>query len=246
MAEDPSGTLRAERPQPVPVRAPQYADDLGRPPGGVTGRPAARWRLMAAGAGSAVLVGAITMTIALVAAPGPWTVGYVSEAGTAGMPAAGAYRLGLILVAAGVVALGAAVAPVSRLAALLLGVAGALAGSSGAVPCSARCPLPPYEAATTADLVHSGASILGMAALAFAMVALAVAPHVRLPLRGWAVGGAVVTFPVAAAMALAMLLAGRAPLTGAVERALLAVTVCWLVGAAVLVLLRDPATTNRL
>jgi hypothetical protein len=189
---------------------------------------------MGATAGSAVLVGAITMTIALVVAPGPWTVGYVSEAGTAGMPAAGAYRLGLILVAAGVVALGAAVGPVSRLAALLLGVAGVLAGSSGAVPCSARCPLPPYEATTTADLVHSGASILGMAALAFAMVALAVAPQVRLPLRGWAVGGAVVTFPVSAAMALAMLLAGRAPLTGAVERALLAVAVCWLVGAAAL------------
>ncbi len=243
MAEDPSGTLRADR--PAPTRGPGYADELARWPAGPAGHTAPR-RRTAAGAGSAVLMGAITMTIALVAAPGPWTVGYVSEAGTAGMPAAGAYRLGLMLVAAGVAALGAAVAPVSRLAALLLGVAGVLAGSSGAVPCSARCPLPPYEAATTADLLHSGASILGMAALALAMVALAVAPHVRLALRGWAIAGAVATFPVGAAMALAMLFAGRTPLTGAVERALLAVAVCWLMGAAALTLVRGPATTDRL
>ncbi len=181
-----------------------------------------------------MLLGAVAMTISLVAAPGPWTYGYVSEAGTAGMPAATAYRAGLLLLACGVTALGAALYPVSRPAAVLLGAAGVLAGTSGAVPCSTRCPLPPYESATAGDLAHTGAGILGMAALAFAMLYLAVAPRAPLRLRHWATGGAVATFPVAAVMAAAMLLAGRSPVTSGVERVLLAVAVCWLVGAAAL------------
>jgi hypothetical protein len=190
-------------------------------------------RGVAAGAGLAVLGGALAMTVGLVAAPGSWMAGYVSEAGTAGMPAATAYRIGLLVLAVGVVALGAALRPAARLAALLLGIAGLLAGTSGAVPCSARCPLPPYEATTAADLLHSAASILGMAALAGAMLVLAVAPATRMALRIWALAGSLATFPLAAVMAFAMALAGRGPLTGAVERVLLAVAVCWLTGAAV-------------
>jgi hypothetical protein len=222
-------------------------------------RPDGLPRAAAGVAGAAVAVGAVMMTAALVAAPGPWTAGYVSEAGTAGMPAATAYRCGLVLLAVGVGVLGAAVAalpggpalpspldraaallppavraaPLARMAGLLLVLAGVLAALSGTVPCSARCPLPPYEASTAADLVHSGASILGMAALAFAMVAIAVAPGLPRPLRTWAAAGAAVTFPQAVVMAVAMLFVGRSPLTATAERIMLAVTVCWLVGAAV-------------
>jgi hypothetical protein len=112
------------------------------------------------------------MLVALVAAPGPWTQGYVSEAGTAGQPSAGPYRWGLILLAAGVALLGVAVRR-HRPAALLLAGAAVLAGTSGAVPCSERCPLPPYEPTTPADVVHAGAAILGMMLLAGAMIAVA-------------------------------------------------------------------------
>jgi hypothetical protein len=219
-AEDAQSSGRA------PSRRPDTAG--GAPP------PSPRVTLhrVAAGAGLAVLGGAVTMAIGLVAAPGPWTDGYVSEAGTAGMPAATAYRVGLLVLAAAVVALGAAVGPAIRPAAQSLVIAGLLAGTSGAVPCSARCPLPPYEATTPADLLHSAASILGMAALAFAMIALAVAPQTHRALRRWAVVGSAAMFPLATVMALAMALAGRAPLTGALERVLLAAAVCWLVGAA--------------
>ena len=69
-----------------------------------------RTRLLAAGAGFAVLAGAIVMLVALVAAPGPWLRGYVSEAGTAGQPFAGAYRWGLLVLALGVALLSAAFA----------------------------------------------------------------------------------------------------------------------------------------
>jgi hypothetical protein len=68
-------------------------------------RTAAR---LGACAGVFVLAGATTMLIAVVAAPGPWTQGYVSEAGTAGQPLAVAYRWGLSLLALGVALLGPA------------------------------------------------------------------------------------------------------------------------------------------
>jgi hypothetical protein len=181
----------------------------------------------------AILAGVLTMAASLGSAPGPWTAGYVSEAGTAGLPAAAAYRMGVLVLAAGVMALGAALARPVRAAAVLLGVAGGLAGTSGAVPCSTGCPLPPYEAATAADLVHGAAGILGRAALAVAMVTLAMSAAGVL-LRRWAAAGATVTFPLAAVMAVAMVTAGRTPLTAAVERTLLAIAACWLVGAATL------------
>ncbi|MCA2215198.1 DUF998 domain-containing protein [Jidongwangia harbinensis] len=60
------------------------------------------------GAGAFVLAGATIMLVAVVAAPGPWTQGYVSEAGTAGQPLAIAYRWGLSLLALGVALLGPA------------------------------------------------------------------------------------------------------------------------------------------
>ena len=149
-------------------------------------------RLLAGASGLAVAIGAVAMLLTLVAAPGPWTQGYVSEAGTTGRPFALAYRSGLILLTLGVALLGTAFAlqhrrrrretsagsalqmsrsvPIRRavldgrpafvrLAAVLLGAASLLAGTAGAVPCSNRCPLPPFEPTTLADVVHTAASI---------------------------------------------------------------------------------------
>lgn len=197
-------------------------------------RPVGPSRRAATGAAYAVSLGAVVMAVALVATPGRWTQGYVSEAGTLDMPQASAYRWGLLVLAAGVAALGAALTPVTRRAAVLLAAAGGLAGITATVPCSAGCPLPPYEAATTADLVHTGAGILGMAACAFAMLVLAVTPAAAPALRWVAAGAAVLTFPIAVAEGLGMLLAGRGPFTALAERVLLAVAVCWLVATATL------------
>jgi hypothetical protein len=194
-------------------------------------------RAVSAAAGPAVAVGALVMLVALVAVPGPWTRGYVSEAGTAGQPYAVAYRWGLILLATGVALL--ALALRGRLpVALPLGAAALLAGISGAAPCSNQCPLPPFEPTTVADVVHTAASILGMVLLAGAMLAVAWAgrrPDGRRPalpraVRWLAAGATALTVPLGGALGLTMLFAGRGPLGAALERMLLVVAVSWLVG----------------
>lgn len=174
------------------------------------------------------------MLAALVAAPGPWVQGYVSEAGSAGQPWASAYRFGLLVLAAGVATLGAGLAPVSRLAAGLLAVASVMAATSGAVPCTDRCPLPPFEPTTVADVVHAAASIVGMVLLAGAMAAVALAGGaVRAALRRLAVAGLVLIVPLGAWLGLLMLFAGRGPVGATVERVILVVAVSWLVGTSV-------------
>ncbi|MFG1604336.1 DUF998 domain-containing protein [Actinoplanes sp. NPDC049265] len=180
-------------------------------------------RLLAGASAGAVLGGAVIMLAGLVAAPGPWWQGYVSEAGVAGLPLAGLYRAGLIVLAVGVAGLGL------RLRAVLLLVAAGLAAVSGAVPCTGGCPLPPFEASTGADVVHAGAAILGMVVLAGAM-----AEHwmiTRDRAARWVSGIAVaITVPVGGALGLIMLFAGRVMLGAALERLLLVVAVAWLVG----------------
>ncbi|MEV4343806.1 DUF998 domain-containing protein [Actinoplanes sp. NPDC049596] len=127
-------------------------------------------RLHAAASALAVTAGALTMLLSLAAAPGSWLTGYVSEAGTATMPYAIPYRAGLVLLAAGVALLGAALRlPLTSPA---LFAAAGLAAVSGLVPCSNQCPLPPYEPTTLADVVHAGATILGMLTLALAMTSV--------------------------------------------------------------------------
>ena len=196
-----------------------------------------RTRLAAAAAALTVTGGAATTLVALVATPGPWWRGYVSEAGTAGQPYAVAYRWGLILLALGVALLGLALRPGGHrpperpgrlrdgtLAAACLALAAALAGTSGAVPCSHRCPLPPYEPTTLADVVHVTASVLGMAVLAGAMAATLLA-DLPAPTRRLAAGAAALTVPLGGAMGLTMLLAGRSTLGAVLERVLLLVGV---------------------
>ncbi|WP_341719584.1 DUF998 domain-containing protein [Micromonospora sp. FIMYZ51] len=122
-----------------------------------------------------------------------------------------------------------------RVAAALL-VAGALAtGLSGAVTCSAGCPLPPFEQATVADLVHGAASVAATAAVVFAMIAIALAPAAGRALRRIAATATVVALPLAGAVGLTMLFVGRGSLVGVLERLLLAVAAGWgLVTAAAL------------
>ena len=177
----------------------------------------------------AVAGGAGAMLFALVAGPGAWWQGYVSEAGTTGRPYAVVYRLGLVVLALGVALLGRALPP----AGLFLLVSAVLAGASSVVPCSDQCPLPPYEPTTPADVVHTAASILGMAGLAAAMAVIwwtAARPAIR-RLTATAL---TLTVVLGAALGVTMLLAGRGTTGALLERALLVVAVSWLVGTALI------------
>jgi hypothetical protein len=192
-----------------------------------------RDRLLAAGSGFAALVGALTMLVTLVAAPGPWLAGYVSEAGVAGRPFAVAYRCGLILLAVGVGLLAAAFRRIPA-AGALLGLAAVLAATSGAVPCSSGCPLPPFEPTTVTDVVHAAASIAGMVSLAAAMVAVVAARVLRPATRRLAACSAALTVPLGGYLGLTMLFVGRGGLSAPLERLLLVVAVSWLIGTAIL------------
>jgi Protein of unknown function (DUF998) len=190
----------------------------------------------AAAAALTVTAGAGAMLVALLAGPGHWWQGYVSEAGTAGRPYAVLYRLGLVLLALGVALLGRAVPR----AGLLLLVAAVLAGTSSVVPCSNQCPLPPFEPTTPADVVHTAASILGMAVLAAAM-AVTWSAAVRPAIRRLTAAALTLTVPLSGALGLTMLLAGRGTASALLERTLLVEAVSWLVGTALLTTL-DPGS----
>jgi hypothetical protein len=118
----------------------------------------------------------------------------------------------------------------ARLAAVLLAASAVLAGTSGAVPCSNQCPLPPFEPTTAADVIHTAASIAGMALLAAAMAAVALAGGLRPALRRLAVVALTATVPLGGALGLIMLFVGRGPTGAILERILLVVAVSWLVG----------------
>ncbi|GAA3337799.1 hypothetical protein GCM10020358_15470 [Amorphoplanes nipponensis] len=198
---------------------------------------------LAAWAGAAVLTGALTMLAGLVAAPGPWTQGYVSEAGTAGMPLAAAYRWGLLGLAVGVGLLGGVLRRSSRPVATLLGLAALLAATSGVVPCTAGCPLPPYEQTTVADVTHTAASVIGMVLLAGAMALIALSAPFGAVLRRLAAVAVAVIVPLGATLGLTMLLAGRGPAGATLERVALVVAVSWLIGTAVV--LARPGAAGR-
>ena len=185
------------------------------------------------------------MLAALVAAPGPWTQGYVSEAGTAGQPYAVSYRWGLIVLGLGVALLGLALTR-ARFVGLLLLPAAVLASASGAIPCSNQCPLPPFEPTTVADVVHTAASIVGMVLLAAAMLAVSLA-DLRPAVRRLSAVATALTVPLGGALGLTMLFAGRGPLGATLERALLVVSVSWLIGTSLLtaVTSADPADDRQ-
>ncbi|MBU2670346.1 DUF998 domain-containing protein [Actinoplanes bogorensis] len=187
-----------------------------------------RSRVMALASSVAVIAGSLVMLVALVAPPGSWWDGYVSEAGTAGQPYAIPYRAGLVLLAAGVALLGQALRSLRTVSAALTAAA-VLAATSGLVACTDRCPLPPYEPTTFADVVHAAASVLGMLVLAGAM-ALVWLADLRPAVRRLAGVAVVVTVPLGAILGMLMLFVGRSDFGAFVERAVLFVAVSWLIG----------------
>jgi hypothetical protein len=199
---------------------------------GAPARAGAGSKACAAAGGAGVLTGAVLVGIALAAGPGLGAPGYVSEAGTAGSALTPAYRAGMLVLAAGLLALGTSVRRLSLVATGLLTAAAAAAAVSGTVPCTPGCPLPPYQETTVADVVHAAASIAGLAAVALAMLWLAVLPTTPAGLR-WAAGaGAALTVPLGLLEAATMLVVGRGAVAGAVERVLLCVVVAWLAALA--------------
>ncbi|TQJ20929.1 uncharacterized protein DUF998 [Micromonospora sp. A202] len=201
----------------------------GRP--GTTTAPRARADVVRRVAGSAAagcaLAGAVAVTVAVVAGPGPGLTGYVSEAGIAGSGHATTYRIGILALAAALLLVGAALPPGVWAAPALLATGAVFTAVSGAVTCSAGCPLPPFERATAADLVHGGTSIAATASVVLAMVTLAVSGPAGPVLRRLAGLAAAVALPLCAAVALAMLILGRGAVVGVLERLVLAVAVLW-------------------
>ncbi|GGQ57904.1 DUF998 domain-containing protein [Couchioplanes azureus] len=196
-------------------------------------------RVWGATAGLAILAGAAVMLGALIAAPGSWLLGYVSEAGTAAAPWATAYRWGLIVLSGGVALLALALRPQSRPVAALLGGTAVFAATSGSVPCTDRCPLPPFEPTTPSDVIHSAASIVGMVLLAGAMLLVAVSAAFRPAARRLAGVHAALTIPLGGALGLIMLFVGRGQAGAILERIMLAVAASWLIGTSILTILRS-------
>lgn len=183
-----------------------------------------------------MVAGTAAVTVAVVNGPGPGPAGYVSEAGIAGSAYAPTYRWGVFALAAGLFLLAVALRPAARRATALLAGSALATVLSGAVTCSQGCPLPPFEPATVADLVHGGASVAAVAGCVFAMLAVALAPVGR-SLRRLSTGAAVFALPLSATIGVAMLLLGRGPAVGVLERVLLTSVVLWAVAAAMAIVL---------
>ncbi|MFJ6197225.1 DUF998 domain-containing protein [Micromonospora sp. NPDC092111] len=182
-----------------------------------------------------VLTGTVAVAVAVVAGPGPGPTGYVSEAGIAGSGYAPTYRIGVFALAAALLLVAAALPAALRVAAALLTAGAACTVLSGAVTCSAGCPLPPFETATVADLVHGGASIAAVGATVLAMLVLGFAAPAPPALRRVARLGVAVALPLSGAIAVGLVTAGRGGLVGGLERLVLLACAGWgLVTATVL------------
>lgn len=204
--------------------------------------PALLSRITASAAVVLTLSGGAAVVLAVAALPAPWAGGYVSEAGVAGQPDATRYLLGVLGVSVGLVLLGVAVGGRTRLAGVLLAIAGGLGGVSGTLRCSPGCPLPPYEPSTAADLVHAGASVLAVAAVFFAMLCVAVSGTPRVS-RCARVALVLVT-PLVFALGVALLALGRRTPTSILERATLTTLYLWVTATAVLVATRPFAAVD--
>jgi hypothetical protein len=201
-------------------------------------------RATAGSAAGCVALGATIILYAVTAAPGLPLHTYVSEAGVPTYPHAGAFRLGIFLLAAGLALLGGALTPAAPVAGALLLLAGAATVGSGTVSCSDGCPLPPYEITTAPDVIHAAASVLAVGATVLGMAALA-RPGPDRVLRACALGALALAGPLSAGVGLAMLLAGRGTAIGVLERALLTVTATWLVLTAARVAVPAPDARSR-
>jgi hypothetical protein len=205
----------------------------------------------AALAGVATVSGAVLVVVAVVATRRLWFGGYISEAGTASSGQAGLYRVGILGLAVGQLLLGAAF--LARVRPVWIGgllvAAGVFGVGSAGVPCSEGCPLPPHDTPTGVDLVHAGVSIVAVAAVSLAILALALftEPAVMarwaalprwaswVPVTARGVDGlvgpsrlaALTVVPLVALDGVAILALGRGPVTGLLERAVLIGATIW-------------------
>ncbi|MFI9643066.1 DUF998 domain-containing protein [Micromonospora sp. NPDC051925] len=194
----------------------------------------------ASAAAGCVLAGAVAVTVAVVAGPGPGPTGYVSEAGIVDSAYAPTYRIGVFALAAALLLLAAALPAALRVAAWLLAAGAVCTVLSGAVTCSAGCPLPPFEATTVADLVHGGASIAAVGVTVLAMLAIGFTAPATPALRWVARMGAAVALPLAVVIALGLLTVGRGGLVGGLERLVLLACTGWGLATATLLAARRP------
>jgi hypothetical protein len=203
--------------------------DAGRPGTTTAARIRADVARRVAGSAAAgcAVAGAVAVTVAVVAGPGPGFTGYVSEAGIADSAHALTYRIGVLALAAALLLIGVALPAGVWAAPALLAIGAVCTAVSGAVTCSAGCPLPPFERATVADLVHGGASIAAIAAVVFAMVTLTVSGAAGRVVRRLAALAAALALPLCAAVGLAMLVVGRGTFVGVLERLILVLCVLW-------------------
>jgi hypothetical protein len=156
--------------------------------------------------------------------------GFVSEAGVTGAPHGALYRASVWAIALALALLAVALRRADGLAALAVAVASPLIVVSGAVRCSAGCPLPPYERATAADLVHAAASVAALllcAAGIFRLAMCAADPGLRRISRA----GTAVAVPLLGTAGLGLLFAGRGAVTGVFERAALLAVLAWVIAA---------------
>lgn len=199
------------------------------------------WSRITAGLAALALVGGFaSFSWAVVASQGWWYHGFASEAGVSTASHAPAYRIGILAIAVGLALLALALRRVLPAAAGLVALGGLFGTTSAAVSCSPGCPLPPYETPTLADLVHAGASILGLLMVAAGIAAIglwAMPSGLRSASRAWLVP----VVPLVGLAAITLLALGRGYVTSAVERALLTCTVGWAVSAAWAVLITRSA-----
>ncbi|BCJ76295.1 hypothetical protein CS0771_58390 [Catellatospora sp. IY07-71] len=193
-------------------------------------------------AGLAVLCAAAgtgAVMYALGVLPEPWTRGYISEGGVAASPRDGIYRAGIVTLAASLALLGTALRRLVPFVFAILVTAAVFGTASAAVSCTPGCPLPPYEPSTPADLVHAGASVLGVGLAVVAMAGVALI-SLQPVLRRIARVFAVVTLPLAVMLVVGLLAIGRGLFTSVLERVALVPVVVW-IAVTGLQLLRRPA-----
>lgn len=182
-----------------------------------------RWAAL--GSAAAGVLGAAGLAAAVAGSPAGT---YVSESGVPGAPHAGLYAASLVLLA---VSLGLLARPAARLClpiGLSLGLAAPLAALSGLVHCSPGCPLPPYETPQPRDLIHAGAAIGALLLCALAILLYCLSPWRRVGLLG-----VLVAYPPLLLSAGGILLAGRSPFPGVMERVALVAVSAWVVLTAV-------------
>jgi len=193
--------------------------------------PSAGARALAGLAAACAAIGGTTLAVAVLGTQGMSYPGYVSEAGVAGQPHWVEYRVGVLALGVALVLLAAATRRVLVPAALLLLVAGLLAGVSGSVSCSRGCPLPPFQTPTSDDLVHAGASVLGVGLCSLAILLFAVFGR-HGPLRRVSRVAILPIIAVGLANAYGIAFVGRGGFTGVVERLMLVLIVAWCLAAA--------------